>query len=199
VERPFSQACENNKQAILDALREILRDVSGVLELGSGTGQHARYFAEQLPALTWQTSDVASNLPGIEAWRAGYAGSNLPPTLTIDVTDPVWPAAIPEAIFTANSLHIMPWSSVCSLFDYLSRHAPPGNLLCVYGPFNYGGNYTSDSNARFDQWLGLHHPGGGIRDFEAVSECALNAGYALQADHAMPANNRLLVFRSIGS
>jgi hypothetical protein len=194
--RPFSQACENNKRPILEILREALAGVEMVLEIGSGTGQHARYFAEQLPWLCWQTSDLAQNLPGIDAWREGYPGDNLPAPLELDVRGETWPAVIPDAVFSANSLHIMAWSSVQCLFQRLGERRQAGSLLCVYGPFNYGGNYTSDSNARFDIWLGQQHPESAIRDFEAVDELARNAGYQLRADHAMPANNRLLVWAS---
>lgn len=193
--RAFSQACENNKDPILEALREWLEDVRCVLEVGSGTGQHARYFAEQLPDILWQSSDLPAYHASIEAWREGHDGDNLPPPLEIDVTSEDWGVAIPGAVFTANTLHIMPWSAVSALFAYLGRHAPAGSLLLVYGPFNYEGSYTSDSNARFDEWLAATHPGGGIRDFEAVDSLAGAAGYGLAADHPMPANNRLLVWR----
>jgi hypothetical protein len=192
--RPFSQACENNKLPILAVLRRWLAGVDDLLEIGSGTGQHARFFAEQLPALRWQASDVAENLPGIQAWREDYRGDNLPPPLPLDVTGSRWPLAIPAAVFTANSLHIMPWQAVTACFHYLGSHAPGGNRLLVYGPFNVGGHYTSDSNARFDEWLKATHPGGGIRDLEAVDELAAAAGYRLLEDCAMPANNRLLVW-----
>ncbi|MDJ0877115.1 MAG: DUF938 domain-containing protein [Halieaceae bacterium] len=192
--RPFSQACENNKQPILVELRRLLDGVDVLLELGSGTGQHARFFAEQLPALRWQPSDLPDNLPAIEAWREDYPGDNLPAPHQLDVTWADWGIEIPAAIFTANSLHIMPWSSVEALFLYLGGHAPAGNRLLVYGPFNYGGRYTSESNAQFDEWLAVQHPGGGIRDFEAVDGLAEAAGYRLLDDVAMPANNRLLAW-----
>ncbi len=193
--RAFSQACENNKEPILEVLREWLEGASCVLEIGSGTGQHARYFAEQLPDTTWQASDLPAYHGSIDAWREGHGGNNLPPPLDIDVTREDWGVDIPDAVFTANSLHIMPWEAVGALFEYLGRHAPAGSLLLVYGPFNYQGAYTSDSNARFDEWLAATHPGGGIRDFEAVDLLAGAAGYELAADHPMPANNRLLVWR----
>jgi trans-aconitate methyltransferase len=194
VERPFSQSCENNKEPILQVLRVELDGVETLLELGSGTGQHARYFAQQFPQLRWQPSDVAQNIPSIESWREGYTADNLPPPLVLDVRSDDWRAEIPAAIFTANSLHIMAWSAVQCLFEYLGRHAPAGNRLCVYGPFNYGGEYSSDSNARFDQWLEQQSPDSAIRDFEQVDNLAGLAGYRLHADHAMPANNRLLVW-----
>ncbi len=193
-QRSFSQACENNKEPILAVLREELADIACVLELGSGTGQHACYFAQQLPTLCWQMSDMADNLPGLACARAELPAANLPAALSLDVRQPAWPVPIPEALFTANSLHIMAWSAVESLFAYLAAHAPAGNRLCVYGPFNYGGEYTSASNARFDQWLAERSPDSAIRDFEAVAALASAAGYSLHADHALPANNRLLVW-----
>lgn len=192
---PFSQACENNRQPILEVIAPLLKAYDCVLEIGSGTGQHARFFADSMPWLTWHPSDLAINHPGIEAWREGYAGTNLPSPLTIDVTDSDWGLSLPGALFTANSLHIMPWSAVESLFVYLGKAAPKQHLLMVYGPFNYNGSYTSDSNARFDQWLAETHPGGGIRDFEAVDGLARQAGYQLLQDTEMPANNRLLAWR----
>ena len=193
--RPSSQACENNRQPILEVISPLLKDIDHLLEIGSGTGQHARFFAESMPWLTWQPSDLEDNHPGIEAWREDYARDNLPSPLGIDVTNADWGLELPAALFTANSLHIMPWSAVQALFRYLGTAAPAGHLLLVYGPFNYGGSYTSDSNARFDQWLADMHPGGGIRDFEAVDKLAAAAGYRLLQDSAMPANNRLLAWQ----
>ncbi len=197
MERPFSQACENNKEPILQVLRVELDGIEQLLELGSGTGQHARYFVEHLPQLLWQPSDVADNISAIESWRVDYPADNLPPPQVVDVRSKDWGVEIPAAIFTANSLHIMAWSAVESLFEYLGRHAPAGNRLCVYGPFNYGGTYTSDSNARFDEWLAQQSPDSAIRDFERVDKLAGQAGYQLHADHAMPANNRLLVWHKL--
>jgi cyclopropane fatty-acyl-phospholipid synthase-like methyltransferase len=193
--KPFSQACENNKDPILAILRQCLVPGSQVLELGSGTGQHARYFAEQLPEVRWQPTDVAPNLAGIESWCADYAGDNLLAPRELDVRSASWSLEISDTLFTANILHIMAWSAVEALFRYLAQHAPAGNQFLVYGPFNYGGKYTSDSNASFDKWLGIQNPESAIRDFEDVDALARAAGYALVADHAMPANNRLLHWR----
>ena len=199
TQRPFSQACENNKEPILQVLRVELGGIDHLLELGSGTGQHARYFAQQLPRLRWQATDVAENIAAIESWREDYPSDNLLPPLVVDVRSNDWGVAIPAAIFTANSLHIMAWSAVRCLFEYLGKHAPAGNRLCVYGPFNYAGNYTSDSNARFDEWLAQQSPDSAIRDFEQVDRLAGQAGYRLHADHAMPANNRVLVWHKTGT
>ncbi|GAB3283904.1 DUF938 domain-containing protein [Parahaliea aestuarii] len=191
---PWSQACENNKAPILDILRRVLADKTQVLELGAGTGQHATWFAGHLPHLIWQPTDLHSNLPALAPRCAAYEGGNLLPPLALDVCQHPWPAQVPDAVFTANSFHIMPFSAVAQCFAELGRRARPGTALCVYGPFNYGGQYTSDSNARFDQWLAQQHPDSAIRDFEAVDELARQAGFALLEDNAMPANNRLLVW-----
>jgi hypothetical protein len=196
---PFSQACENNKNSIFAVLREELDGLQQLLELGSGTGQHGRYFAQRLPELCWQMTDVAENISGIEQWREGYLGQNLPSPRVLDVRWADWDVDIPAAIFTANSLHIMALSAVEALFEYLAGHAPDHNCLCVYGPFNYRGGYTSDSNARFDQWLAQRNPDSAIRDFEQVDALAVAAGYRLHADHEMPANNRLLVWHKLAA
>ncbi|MFT5484149.1 MAG: hypothetical protein ACI9GW_002811 [Halieaceae bacterium] len=193
--KPFSQACENNKEAILDLLKVELVTAEVVLEIGSGTGQHASYFAPALPHLQWQPSDRAANLPAISAWVEDAATPNILPLLELDVGMERWPLAIPDTVFTANTLHIMGWQLVRRLYAYLGEHSSSPGCLIVYGPFNYDGNYTSDSNACFDLWLKEQNPVSAIRDFEAVDELARKAGYRLSRDHAMPANNRLLVWR----
>jgi hypothetical protein len=189
--KPFSQSCENNKDPILAVLRDVFAETQSVLEIGSGTGQHACYFAGRMPQLCWQPSDQAEYLPGIRSWIEAYRGDNLLPALELDVRQEAWPN-VPEAVFTANSLHIMAFSAVEILFRRLGELAPSGNVLCVYGPFNYGGDYSSESNARFDVWLARQNAASAIRDFEVVDALALAAGYRLAADHTMPANNRLL-------
>jgi hypothetical protein len=195
--KPFSQACENNKRPILAVLREAFAEVDSVLEIGSGTGQHAAFFAEQMPWLRWQPSDCAVNLPGIRAWCDDAALPNLPPPLALNVTEP-WPAVAATAVFSANTAHIMSWPTVGQFIDAVGRLLPAGGVFALYGPFNYGGNYTSCSNADFDHWLKARDRLSGIRDFEAVNALAERAGLALAADHAMPANNRTLVWRKTG-
>jgi len=192
---PFSQACENNKPFILEVLLDVLADREQILEIASGSGQHACHFAENMPWLRWQPSELAENLPLLQPRCRAYEGSNLAQPLVLDVQDAPWPVAIPRALFTANSLHIMAFAAVRALFARLAEDASGDTVLVVYGPFNYNGRYTSDSNARFDQYLAQHNPRSGIRDFEAVNQLAEDAGFALQRDCDMPANNRLLVWQ----
>lgn len=192
---PFSQACENNKHYILEVLREVFADRKHVLEIGSGTGQHACYFAEHLPWLSWQPTDVAQNLPVLRPRCAAYAGENLLPELALDVRNLPWSIPLPDALFTANSLHIMPFAAVQQFFTALASSDTQDVVLAIYGPFNYSGAYTSPSNARFDQWLAERDPLSGIRDFEAVNALAESAAFFLLGDYGMPANNRLLVWR----
>jgi Protein of unknown function (DUF938) len=193
---PFSQACENNKSPILEVLRQAFADRRQVLEIASGTGQHACHFAAGMPWLQWQPTELPQHLPMLHPRCAAYTGDNLLPELALDVCDEPWPVAEPDALFSANSLHIMAFSAVEKFFEALGRLAGDDVVLAIYGPFNYRGQYTSPSNARFDQWLAQQHPDSAIRDFEAVDHLAASAGFSLQADHAMPANNRLLLWRS---
>lgn len=192
---PFSQACENNKGFILEVLLEAFADRREVLEIASGTGQHACHFAANMPWLRWQPTELPENLPLLAPRCRAYPGTNLLPPLALDVRESIWPSLIPDALFSANSLHIMAFSAVERFFAALESQAGSDVVLAIYGPFNYGGTYTSASNARFDQWLAQQHPASAIRDFEAVDRLAAGAGFTLQQDHAMPANNRLLVWR----
>lgn len=193
--KPFADSCEQNKQPILNILREHLTATQTVLEIGSGTGQHAVYFAQALPHLQWLTSDVSCYHAGIQAWVDDASCDNVAPPLTLDVNQEDWPVQAVDAIYSANTLHIMSWPSVENLFQGIGSIVKPGGLCCFYGPFNYHGAYTSDSNARFDAWLKARDPLSGVRDFEALNALAHAQDLTLQADHAMPANNRLLVWQ----
>jgi cyclopropane fatty-acyl-phospholipid synthase-like methyltransferase len=192
--KPHAPACDRNRDPILAVLREHFADRHRVLEIGSGTGQHAVHFAAAMPWLTWQCSDLAENLPGIGQWLAEAALPNTPAALVLDVRGP-WPTARFDAVFTANSLHIMGWPEVESFFARLPNVMEPHATLAIYGPFNYQGAYTSPSNREFDGWLKARDRTRGIRDFEAVDALARGAGLRLVADVAMPANNRMLVWR----
>ena len=194
MKKPFSPACERNRDPILTVLRERFADRTRVLEIGSGTGQHAAHFAAALPHLIWQTSDVAAQLPGIRLWLAEAQLPNTPEPLAFDVNQ-AWPAGLFDAIFSANTLHIMGWDEVVLLFAGLPTVMSPGALLTVYGPFNEGGRFSSASNADFDAALRATDPRRGIRDIEAVDALAQAAGLVRIDDHAMPANNRCLTWQ----
>ncbi len=192
--KPFSQACENNKDPILVVLLRHFQQVRHVLEIGSGTGQHAIHFSAAMPHLIWQTSDRDICLPGINLWLAEYPHTNLRPPQVLDVTQAHWPTGF-DAVFSANTAHIMNWTSACHMIQQVGRRLPPAGLFALYGPFNYQGRYTSDSNRQFDQHLKAIDPEQGIRDFEAVNETAETVGLSLLEDNAMPANNRLIIWR----
>ena len=196
MEKPHSPSCERNRGPILDVLRKHFAGRRHVLEIGSGTGQHAVHFAAALPLLTWQGSDRAENLPGIRAWLNEAALPNTPAPIEFDVGG-AWPSGPFDAVFSANTLHIMAWPEVQQLFVRLPAITTGDARLIVYGPFNRDGRYSSDSNAAFDQWLKARGAHMAIRDAEAVDALALAAGFRLLDDIAMPANNRCLVWRRI--
>jgi cyclopropane fatty-acyl-phospholipid synthase-like methyltransferase len=194
MNKPFSPACERNREPILDVLRQRFADRRHVLEVGSGTGQHAVYFAAALPHLVWQASDVADHLAGVRLWLDEAALPNTPAPLQINVNQP-FPAGNYDAVFSANTLHIMSWPEVQRFFEMLPGVTSPGALLTFYGPFNYDGRFSSASNAQFDAQLRQGDPQRGIRDFEAVHALATVAGFKLLEDRAMPANNRCISWR----
>jgi len=191
---PFSQSCENNKSHILKALLEVFVDREKVLEVASGTAQHACHFAANMPWLQWQPTELPQNLPMLGPRCTAYEGNNMLPPLELDVRQEAWPVDMPDAVFGANFLHIMSYEAVEQFFAALGRQASENFVLAVYGPFNYAGEYTSESNARFDQWLAQQNPDSAIRHFEDVNRLATAASFALQEDIEMPANNRLLVW-----
>ncbi len=195
--KPFSEACERNQEPILDVLRQVFADRRRVLEIGSGTGQHAVFFGAGLPQLTWQTSDVPDNHPGILAWLEQACLPNVLPPLALDINSADWPRQQFDAVFSANTLHIVAWPEVERMFAGIARVLPRGGVLAIYGPFNYGGRYTTDSNARFDEWLKARDAASGIRAFENVDALARSYGFELERDFAMPANNRTLVWRRL--
>jgi len=200
MNRPFAQSCENNQAPILQVLQTALAHSQHVLEIGSGTGQHSVYFAPRLPHLTWQTSELPEHHAGIAAWHTEYAAPNLRAPLHFDLRSSAWPQPAQgafDAVFTSNTLHIVGWPLVQRLFALLGAHLPRGGVFAVYGPFNYGGSFTSESNRAFHAWLQARDAASGIRDFEAVVQLAQQQGLRLLQDHAMPANNRVLVFQRV--
>lgn len=202
----YSQACENNKNPIVNILKEAFANTEQVLEIGSGTGQHSVFFAEHLPHLQWQTSDLAEHHYSIKARKEDSKLTNLLDPIVVDLNQewlttlqdsaltPSSTSAIIDGIFTANTLHIISWSLVKNFFKEAEKYLAKGGILCIYGPFNYQRKFTSESNAQFDVLLKHRNPESGIRDFEEVQALAKQAGFTLLTDHTMPANNRLLVF-----
>ncbi|HEX22711.1 MAG TPA: DUF938 domain-containing protein [Chromatiales bacterium] len=193
--KPFAESCEQNKHPILTVLREEFAQASEILEIGSGTGQHAVFFAHALPHLHWQTSDCSENHPGILAWLSEDGGSNVHLPLALDVNYDPWPRHLYDGIFSANTVHIMAWTEVEKLFAGVGQVLAPGGRFCLYGPFNRDGKFTSESNARFDVWLKQRDPKSGIRDRAELDGLARKQGLQRVADHEMPANNRILVWR----
>lgn len=193
--KPYSEACDRNREPILAAIRPVLAACRAVLEIGSGTGQHAVHFAAALPHLAWYPSDREENLPGIQLWIDEARLANLRPAQALDVTEIPWLTPAVDAVFSANTAHIMHRDEVEAMIAGVGALLPPDGAFLLYGPFNYNGRYTSDSNRHFDAWLKARDAGSGIRDFEAVNALATRAGLVLAQDVAMPANNRILHWR----
>lgn len=197
-EKPFAESSAQNRAPIQVVLETVFADRRRVLEIASGTGQHAVYFGEALPHLTWQTSELPHNHPGILAWLDEAKLPNVLPPVAIDVNDGVWPVDTFDAVFNANTVHIVSWPAVERMFAGIGRVLEAGGLLCLYGPFNYGGRFTAESNARFDVWLKNRDPDSGVRDFEALNALAEAQGLALLRDIDMPRDNHMLVWRRVG-
>ena len=194
MKRPFSPSAERNKEAILDVLRRILPNGASVLEIGSGTGQHARYFCEKLAGIAWQPSEQRGVLDTLILGLQASAGTINTPVI-IDVTEPHWPVGNFDAIFTANTMHIMSWLGVSAFFSGAGRHLRARGYAVIYGPFKYQGHHTADSNRSFDIDLQRKAPQMGIRDVADLSVLAKMSGLTLTDDVEMPVNNRILVFQ----
>ncbi len=196
--KPYSESCDQNRNPILGVIQPLLtnQEINGksVLEIGSGTGQHAVYFAQKMPHLIWQTSDQQPYHEGIIRWLDDAKLDNTPAPITLNVSTDKWPKLTFGAIFSANSVHIMAWDNVVDFFENAPKLLNAGGLFILYGPFNYNQTYTSDSNARFDNWLKQRDPKSAIRDFEALDELAQKSGMVLHSDHTLPANNRILAW-----
>jgi SAM-dependent methyltransferase len=191
---PFSAACERNKDPILEVLRIRFADRTRILEIGSGTGQHAVHFARALTHLAWYPTEQLAYLPDL-ALRVKQEGPrNLRVPTVLDVRQTLWPLRTVDGMFTANTLHIMSWPEVVALYRGVGAVLAPGGVFCVYGPFRYAGRYTSESNQEFDRVLRERDPNSGLRDIEAVAVLAEQYGLRLDADHDLPANNRLVAF-----
>jgi cyclopropane fatty-acyl-phospholipid synthase-like methyltransferase len=190
-----SEACERNKGPILAVLASELTESGSVLEIGSGTGQHAVHFARHLPHLSWQPTELGAELGPLTERIRLEGPPNLAPPIALDVRAHPWPVDRVDAVFSANTLHIMAWGAVEDFFRGVGAVLGAAGVLCVYGPFRYRGGYTSESNAEFDRFLRRRDAASGIRDFEALERLAAAAGLGLAADHVMPANNQTLVWR----
>ena len=195
--KPYSESCDQNREPILSVIGPLLETVDNVLEIGSGTGQHAVFFAGKMPHIQWHTSDCAAYLPGINLWvsEAGLENVHLP--FELDVSKSDWPEMDVDAIFTANTLHIMSQHDAKNMILGSATLLSQKGSLLIYGPFNYSGEYTSESNRRFDGWLKDRDPASGIKDFDWVNTLAEQNGMILVKDYTMPMNNRILHFKKL--
>lgn len=197
LSKPYSESCDQNKDPIFSVIRPLLKDAKNVLEVGSGTGQHAVYFAEKIPSLVWHTSDCEPYLPGITMWLAEAGLDNTRMPIELNVSHSIWPSLSFDAIFTANTVHIMHWHNVEALFAGVGKLLNTEGQFIVYGPFNYKNAYTSDSNERFDGWLKSRDTESGIKNFEDLCLLAEKDDMFLVDDIEMPANNRILVWKRL--
>lgn len=193
--KPFAPACERNKGPILEVLRHVFADAADVLEIGSGTGQHAVCFAAGLPHLVWRTSDLPECHAGIDAWIDDAGIDNVERPFVLDVAGRPWPLAEAGGVFSANTAHYMHWPEVEAMFGGVSEVLAPGARFALYGPFARDGRHTSASNAAFDRLLRAHDPGFGVRDVRDLERIAADGAMTLEEDVAMPSNNRILVWR----
>ena len=197
--KPYADACDRNQEPIFSVIGPLFSDRKAVLEIGSGTGQHAVYFAKRLPKLIWYTSDLEECHTGIKLWLEEADLANTRPPAILDVNQAIWPMLNVDAVFSANTLHIFHWPEVKAMFRNVGKLLPMNGLFVVYGPFNYAGKYTSASNENFDQWLKARDLNSGIRDFEEINKLAESANMKLLDDYEMPANNRILCWHKISN
>ena len=191
----YSESCERNQEPILKILQGVLAKQQYVLEIASGTGQHAIYFGRALPHLSWQTSELTEKHEGILAWLSEIKLPNVLPPVTLNVNDGKWPVGIVDAVFNANTVHIISWLEVERMFAGIARVLNAKGILCLYGAFKYKGEFTSESNARFDAFLRSNNRNSGIRDFEDINRLAESHGLFLVKDVGMPSYNQTLVWQ----
>ncbi|GAB4205685.1 MAG: DUF938 domain-containing protein [Sandaracinaceae bacterium] len=191
-------ATERNREPILEVLRRVLPEEGVVLEIASGSGEHAVFFARHLPSLTWAPTDLEDeHVASIDAWRASERLPNVEPARRLDVHEPRWPLERADAIFCANLIHIAPWSACLALLDGAARLLAPGARLVLYGPFRVGGVHTAPSNEAFDASLRARDPSWGVRNLDEVVVCAAERGLALRETVPMPANNLTVVLERV--
>ena len=193
--KPFAPACERNKGPILEVLRRVFADATDVIEIGSGTGQHAVAFAAGLPHLVWRTSDLPDSHAAINAWIEDAGLDNVERPLALDVARRPWPLASAGGAFSANTAHYMYWPEVEAMFGGVAELLSPGARFALYGPFARDGHHSSTSNASFDRLLRAHDPSFGVRDIRDLERIAADGAMGLEEDVAMPSNNRILVWR----
>ncbi len=194
---PYSQACECNKTPILEVLTEYLKSGDCILEIGSGTGQHAEYFANSMPDIIWQPSDQSCYLSGLKQRFDALALVNIKPVFELDVCQYDWSQHRYDAVFSANTLHIMSEAAGKLFLSNVSQAIKLGGLLIIYGPFCYDGAYTSDSNQAFDAYLRSEDAEQGIRHFDSVALCLRQGGFSLLQDRSMPSNNQCLIWKKV--
>ena len=195
MNKPFAESCAQNQQVILDVLKTWLTDAGTVLEIGSGTGQHAVFFTQHMPHLNWQPSDLLEQHAGMQMWLDEVEHNRINSPLEIDVDTGPWPVENVDYVYTANTTHIISSSQAENMLRHIGSSLKPGGLFIQYGPFNYNGNYTSESNARFDVWLKQRDPNSCIKHFETIQKLAEKNAMSLVKDIEMPANNRILVWQ----
>ena len=192
----FSQAADNNKASILQVLIDWLSDDVFVLEVGSGTGQHAIHMAAALQGIRWQPTDCPSALPTLMNNISNYGSSNILTPTHLDLSLSEWPSGKIDCVYSANVIHIVSTPLGENLIRGAAKALTKDGVLMLYGPFKYQGEFTTPSNANFDEWLKKRNPKSGLRDFEWVCELAKDSGLSFVEDRSMPANNQFLTFRA---
>ena len=196
---PFSQSCENNREPILAVLTGVFAGPAVVLEIGTGTGQHAEYFASRLPHLRWRPTDHPDNVWMCRRRLELADLPNVESPVALDVGEQPWALPAFDHAYSANTSHIMAWEEVCAMFAEVGQGLPPDGYFCLYGPFNDQGEFTSESNRQFDQYLRAREAHMGLRDQQDLEALAQDHGMCLYRIANMPANNRLLIFRKTAS
>ena len=195
--KPVAESCVQNQQVILEVLKAFFIEQGEVLEIGSGTGQHGVFFTQHMKHLLWQPSDLPDQHAGMQLWFDEVDHDRIRPPLELDVDDETWPISKTDYVFTANTTHIISSEQTEKLFRHVGNCLKQGGLFAQYGPFNYNGQYTSESNARFDVWLKQRDPNSCIKHFETVQQLAGQNSMQLFKDIEMPANNRILLWKKL--